>query len=309
MLFNASVYEIKELLLYSWPKIMFPETRSKFKDTLRRVSVQQRKSEMSSGSLSRKIDPWAFIRVKNERTTLLASLNSILPVIHKGVIAYNDCTDGSDKIIEQFCRDNSGFFPFRYPYYVEPACSAKYKTGELKEKNTLAGYYNAVLQMIPQNEWLIKIDVDQIYFPKILEHSFYLPKSTNDVVSYSRLNVIRDSDNNLRIIEYIRPGDHWLVFNNNLRFINIQGYDKFGKYFACEQIKWSKRGLAFKPECSSIHFPFEKDYKKFCGSLGLLPLFEDYLSSADKSEFSEDLINIFQTIMEFETPNLKGKVK
>lgn len=264
---------------------------------------------MSLGSLSHKVDPWAFVRVKNERATLLASLNSILPVIHKGVIGYNDCTDGSDKIVEQFCHENPGFIPFRYPHYVEPAGSVKYKTGELKEENTLAGYYNAVLQMIPPNEWLIKIDVDQIYFPKILEHSFYLPRTTNDMVSYSRLNVIRDVGNNFRVIGYIRPGDHWLVFNNNLRFINIQGYDESGNFFAYEQIRWGKRSLPFKPECSSIHFPYEKNYRKFNASQQLLPLLEEYLSTADKSEFSDELMGIFQTITEFESPNLKGKVK
>ena len=29
------------------------------------------------------VEPWAFVRVKNERKTLLASLNSMLPAIKK----------------------------------------------------------------------------------------------------------------------------------------------------------------------------------------------------------------------------------
>lgn len=258
---------------------------------------------MQSGLLSSKarIDPWAFIRVKDERATLLASLNSILPVIHKGVIAYNDCTDGSDEIIERFCRDNPGFKPFKYPYSVEPAGSIKYETGELKEENTLAGYYNAVLQKIPNNVWIIKIDVDQIYFPNILEYSFYLPRTINDVVSYSRLNVIRDSNNNLKVIGYVRPGDHWLVFNKDLYFVNVSGRDERGNFYSYEQIKLKRKEPSFKPECSSIHFPFEKKYRKFIGSTKSLVSFDDFLQSADKSEFSDELVSIVETINKFDT--------
>ena len=75
-------YSIKEVLLYFWPRFLFKATRCQFKESLRRISVQQRQYEMQSGLLSSKarIDPWAFIRVKDERATLLASLNSILPV-------------------------------------------------------------------------------------------------------------------------------------------------------------------------------------------------------------------------------------
>lgn len=34
------------------------------------------------------VEPWAFIRVKNENETIEQCLNSILPVIRKGVIGY-----------------------------------------------------------------------------------------------------------------------------------------------------------------------------------------------------------------------------
>lgn len=120
------------------------------------------------------------------------------------MIAYNDCTDGSDKIIEEFCKQNTEFIPFHYPFYVEPAGSRKYETNALKEENTLAGYYNAALEIIQKkNEWIIKIDADQIYSPSILEHSFYLPRSTKDFVSFSRLYLILDNDI-LRVEGYLR---------------------------------------------------------------------------------------------------------
>lgn len=135
----------------------------------------------------------------------------------------------------------------------------KYSTGELEEKNTLAAYYNAVLSQIPIGEWFIKIDVDQIYFPEILKHSFSLPKNQSDFVSYSRLDVIRDGSGNLRVLRYARPGDHWLVCNDGkLKFENVYLYDDEGKYCAYESLKPGKRNLWYKPECSSVHFPYEK---------------------------------------------------
>ena len=48
------------------------------------------------------LNPWAFIRVCNEAITLKSCLESILPAIQRGVIAYNDCTDGSEEIILEF---------------------------------------------------------------------------------------------------------------------------------------------------------------------------------------------------------------
>lgn len=258
---------------------------------------------MSSNALQnkKKVDPWAFIRVKDEKTTLLASLNSILPIIRKGVIAYNDCTDGSDKIIKQFCRVNPGFIPFHYPFYVEPAGSKRYEIGDLKEENTLAAYYNAALKVIPKNEWLIKIDVDQIYFPNILQHSFYLPKSEKDVVSYSRLNLVRDSNNQLRVERYLRPGDHWLVFNDNIHFVNVHGYTKQGVFYSWELVQWGKRHrIQFKPECSSVHFPFEKSYRKYQGNIENLILLDDFFISCDKTEFSNEILSIKDTIKMFD---------
>ena len=255
---------------------------------------------MISGGLGSKVDPWAFIRVKDERTTLLASLNSILPVIKKGVIGYNECTDGSDKIIEQFCRDNPGFIPFHYPYHVESQCSKEYATGSLAYENTLAAYYNAVLQVIPKNEWLIKIDVDQIYFPDILEHSFYLPKRNSDLVIYSRLNTVRTDNNEIKVIDCIRPGDHWLVYNNNLEFINKWGEKENGDFFSWEELKMGPHEIPYFPECSSIHFPFEKKYRPYAGDVDALPSIDSFMETADETEFSEELLAVKDIVKTFE---------
>lgn len=55
------------------------------------------------------VEPWAFIRVKNEIKTIDACLESILPVIKKGVIGYHllpegEVDDGTEKYILDFCK-------------------------------------------------------------------------------------------------------------------------------------------------------------------------------------------------------------
>lgn len=78
------------------------------------------------------LNPWAFIRVKNEAITLKASLESILPAIQRGVIGYNDCTDGSEEIILEFCKQYPSFIPIKYPYEF------KFKTQNQKKINSIA---------------------------------------------------------------------------------------------------------------------------------------------------------------------------
>ncbi|MBC5858425.1 beta-1,4-N-acetylgalactosaminyltransferase, partial [Campylobacter jejuni] len=113
------------------------------------------------------LNPWAFIRVKNEAITLRASLESILPAIQRGVIGYNDCTDGSEEIILEFCKQYPSFIPVKYPYEVQIE-------NPKSEENKLYSYYNYVASFIPQDEWLIKIDVDHYYDAKKLYKSFYI---------------------------------------------------------------------------------------------------------------------------------------
>ena len=251
------------------------------------------------------VDPYAFIRVKNESITLKASLNSILPIIKKGVIAYNDCTDGSDLIIEDFCKQNPGFIPFHYPYHVVEPNHPDYIAEKVPYQNTLAAYYNAALSFIPKNSWLIKIDCDQIYFPDILKKSFSLPQKTSEVVSYSRLDLIR-YHNSVKVIEYRRPGDHWLIYNNNLEFINDYGYTKKGNLYAWELlIKPKDYKVLYRPECSSLHFPLEKNYRSIPLEEDKLLSLEQFRKIADPEEVSPGILedSVINRIMSsFEYP-------
>lgn len=135
-----------------------------------------------------KIEPWAFIRAKNEINTIAMSLNSILPVIKKGVIGYNTSTDGTEEFILRFCEKNTGFIPFKYDYEVIPANSPKY-LGNYDIKQRLDSYYNAVLDKIPIGEWFIKIDCDHLHDTNKLEKLLYLPERDDDCIFISRINM------------------------------------------------------------------------------------------------------------------------
>lgn len=231
---------------------------------------------------------------------LKASLDSILTVFDRGVIAYNECTDGSDEIIEEFCRENKGFIPYCYPYAVEPAGSKKYATGELKEENTLSGYYNAVMDKIPKGVWVMKIDVDHIYLKEALRYSFTLPKKRKDIVIYSKLNCVRDSRGKIKVFSYVRPGDQWLLYNDNLRFKMNCGFDDFGNFFAYEHLSLKGRNVPYMPECPSVHFPFEKNSRSFKGKIEELVDIDEYIRDADGFEISDDLLMVKEVMRKIE---------
>lgn len=124
------------------------------------------------------VEPYAFIRLKNEILTVEACLNSIKGAIKKGVVAYHklplgEKDDGTIAFIERFCQENPGFKPYYYPYEVIPPNDSRYVSEEYYEKEqALDAYYNAVLAQIPENEWLIKIDGDHIFMNNAWKNYF-----------------------------------------------------------------------------------------------------------------------------------------
>lgn len=204
-----------------------------------------------------KIDPWAFIRVCNERETLEQSLNSILGAISKGIIVYNECTDGSDEIIKQFCLKNPGFICKEFPYNV---MQCRHHKDEVKKKRSLAEYYNFALSFIPKNEWFIKIDTDQIYDCQKLKASFSLPKSRREIVCYFRME-LHCFDGRIYIHRHtpIKDfGDHWLLYNKYSDFFDhvlredgdfLEGYEMINFGFITKN---------YVPELNTWHFPYMK---------------------------------------------------
>lgn len=117
----------------------------------------------------------AFLRVKNEIKTIEACLNSIDGVFDKIVIIHsNEPDDGSIDLMNKWCGERSYCEIHEYPYRVIPSHSEEYKMGLFDDKNSLAAYYNWGLQFFEPEDWVVKIDGDQVYLKEKLK-SFILP--------------------------------------------------------------------------------------------------------------------------------------
>lgn len=208
------------------------------------------------------VEPWAFIRVKNEIKTIEQSLNSILPVIKKGVIGYNDCTDGTEEFILEFCKKNKNFIPCKYPYTVYPPNHEAYKIKREEEK-LLHSYYNYVLSYIPQNEWIIKIDCDHVYDSEKLLKILKIPQNDDDCVVLPRLN-IHSFNGELYLYkdkEFVKHKDNWIIKNKNLKFEIYEWYDLNKNYNACEVLDVEKK-QAIYVELTNYHFPGVKNWRE-----------------------------------------------
>ena len=240
------------------------QKRIEFREKLmtKRIKV----GELDKYCIGTPIEPWAFIRVKDEIITIDSCLKSILPVIKKGVIGYNDCTDGTEEYILEFCRQNPGFIPVKYPYSVYPQSHMAYlKKGE--EEKKLHSYYNYVLSFIPKGEWIIKIDCDHIYDTEKLKKIMYIPKNDKDCIIISKLNLHYDNDRNEILVFKRNPfnesKDHWIIKNNSLNFYLAKWYemkDKKKIFRACEGLSVSDRNI-IHVELLNYHFPMVKQWR------------------------------------------------
>lgn len=211
------------------------------------------------------VEPWAFIRVKNEIKTIKACLESIIPVIKKGVIGYhklaeNENDDGTEEYIIKFCNENSGYVLYKYENEVITADDDRYKElSKIPIKNRLDSYYNSVLEQIPKGEWIIKIDCDHVYDTEKIRRCMYLPKEDNDVISFARFNLHYD-DKKLYVIKkdsFYDVGDHWLLKNNGLYFKFCSGI-KNNKFYAWEQLVIPEGRKIYNTGLFNWHFPFIK---------------------------------------------------
>ncbi|MCR6580107.1 beta-1,4-N-acetylgalactosaminyltransferase [Campylobacter insulaenigrae] len=179
------------------------------------------------------LNPWAFIRVKNEAITLRASLESMLPAIQRGIIAYNDCTDGSEEIILEFCKQYPSFIPKKYPYEIQ-------MENPQSENNKLHSYYNFALSFIPKEEWLIKIDTDHIYDAKKLYKSFYMIKNDVNALAYPRINFLVIDNiiyvQNVGDNGFIEGYDQLLIKNKDI-FFKERMTSKSAQWIDCQSIE------------------------------------------------------------------------
>lgn len=295
-----------ELIRLFWPKIFLRSQRQALKEELLTYTVNDRKANhqpdsswlvrklkalMGTRSVTAPIEPWAFVRVHNEARTLEACLDSIAKVFKKGVLAHHGSTDGSVEIMERFCKTHPGFFVFHYPHVPYPANHEAYKNKVPYEK-TLAGYYDAVMKQIPEGEWVMKIDVDQYYFEAPLKYALSLPQDEGEAVSFGRINLVIDNDGkrpeDFKVLNYVEPGDHWLICNRNIQFAQRTGTGSDGEFFSFEHARF-KRAI-ISAECHQLHFPFEKSWRT--NPKGDFETFEAFMAKADPNKFDPTLFTI-----------------
>lgn len=112
----------------------------------------------------------AFLRVKNEIKTIEACLDSIDGVFDRIVIIHsNESDDGSISLMNKWCAERSYCEIHEYPYPVLPSHHEKYKKGTYNSENSLASYYNFGLQFFEPEDWVVKIDGDQVYLKNELK--------------------------------------------------------------------------------------------------------------------------------------------
>ncbi|TLD81784.1 beta-1,4-N-acetylgalactosaminyltransferase [Helicobacter sp. MIT 05-5293] len=204
-------------------------------------------------------NPWAYIRVRNEAHTLRASLYSILPAIQRGVIGYNDCDDGSEEIILEFCEKFPSFIPVKYPYHVDIY-------NPEKEENKFYAYCNYVLSVIPKNQWLVKIDVDHIYEASKLFKSFYLLQKPWDMLIWNLIDICYTEQEiliNKNTLVSHEQGDHFVLKNFSFYFAQVReswnGIDDRIGYFETPK---PHTNHIICPEVNNWHFPYQKDIRK-----------------------------------------------
>ncbi|MWV68831.1 beta-1,4-N-acetylgalactosaminyltransferase [Helicobacter saguini] len=250
------------------------------------------------------LNPWAWVRVKNEIHTIKACLESILPAFQRGVIGYNDCDDGSEEFILDFCRKYPSFIPIKYPYSVT-----------LKDpptmQNKLYFYLTYIEKFIPEDEWILKIDCDHIHDAAKLYKSFYLIHDHQSCIFYGRIH-IHKFDNELYIQKYdngfiIEGGDQLLIQRKHWWHIEDLVSDK-GEVVAMSKDKWKKSELddflakekmyknqefgmianmdfIYYTEINNWHFPYIKDFRANKASE------QEWVKLDDFIESNKDLIN------------------
>ena len=209
------------------------------------------------------LNPWAFIHVCNEAITLRACLDSILPAIQRGIIIYNDCTDGSEEIILDFCQKYPSFIPIKYPYTVQ-ICNPS------REENKFVSSCNFALSYIPKKQWFINIDADHIYDAKKLYKALYLAKSRYDIVCIARIYYVLVKNKEVfignvqgrtTIENFFANGiDHHLIYNDNLNY-KVYKRENCSKHFYAS-LSWKNIRRYIFTELNNYHFPFLKTSRR-----------------------------------------------
>ncbi len=159
----------------------------------------------------------AFLRIKDEIKTIEACLNSIDGVFDRIVIIHsNEKDDGSVALMNEWCSKRKECEIHEYPFAVVPSHDKRYTQKKVSYENTLAAYNNFGLNFFEPEEWVVKIDADQVYLKNRLK----------EYVDFVRAN---GEDN----VKYFFIGYNTFAWNNYfVKFKSVPINGKFGdSYF------------------------------------------------------------------------------
>ena len=124
----------------------------------------------------------AYLRVKDEINTIEACLNSIDGLFDRVVIIHsNEDDDGTVAFINEYSKSHSAIEIHEYPHAVIPSHHECYKS-KYAYKNSLAAYNNFGLSFFEPEEYVVKIDADQVYMTE------FLKKGINEILSNAQEN-------------------------------------------------------------------------------------------------------------------------
>ena len=164
----------------------------------------------------------AYLRVKDEIQTIEACLNSIEGVFDRIVIIHsNEKDDGSVAFMNEWCSKRKECEIHEYPHVVIPSHDKRY--GEkFQYENTLAAYNNFGLQFFEPEEWVVKIDADQVYIKDRLKKAVdFVKKEGQEDIKYHFVGYNTFSWNNYLVKFAARQlngitGDSYFIKRKNI---------------------------------------------------------------------------------------------
>lgn len=115
-----------------------------------------------------------FMRVKNDAQYIEGCVETCIDALDELIIVWNDCSDNSAEVIEKVCRKYPSkvkayeYLPKVYSINLTKEEYEFIKTEPDSSEHLLCNYYNFALSKVT-NQYAMKIDADQYYYPEKLK--------------------------------------------------------------------------------------------------------------------------------------------
>jgi glycosyltransferase involved in cell wall biosynthesis len=158
----------------------------------------------------------AIMRIKNGEPYLRQAIESHLPHYDEIVACYNDCSDGTERILNELAALHPDKVKV-YPYLprVHPALSAEHEATPTESVNGLANYYNYALSKASFS-YAAKLDDDHLAFDGTVGPALGLirrqiARGARRLYLFSGLNLARNEAGELGVLAsapFAGVGDH-----------------------------------------------------------------------------------------------------